>query len=381
VVRAAFLISIILLSGCEERELQVSREPLGVQMMRAAPELRGEKFSTLLNFESASDLAFVTIFPAPARIDGRKSHTGQSSLLLPGNVQRVQINLLAVLGDRAFPADWTLVGGYLWSAKPTTVTVRCGSGAATTSRIPAGRWTPVMTEIDPAQSAGVVEVNINRPAGAGLRIDDVMLIDNHKTLFDGGETGATWSIQRRGLHLICERLGAFNFSLRNGEMSDQGWQPDEIGEMRARFRSGNRTMTIYTDGRAYRDGIYQPVQRQNEDPMYAAQHAAPAEIKMAAEFGRVDRQTRGDSDNDGYNETSGAYQLFAAGPRIEFTIIPQTPALVRPIIEIANLPTGKIIATIEGRLVEKTVRTTQGHVLMELPSRLERPALVNVRVQ
>src|SRR5438876_8723319 len=115
----------------------------------------------------------------------------------------------------------------------------------------------------------MLEIFFNHPAGAGVRIDDVMLIDNHKTLFDGGEGAAAWTIQRRGLHLICERKNVFRFSLDSSEMSESGWEPDEIGEMRARFHSPGRTLTIYTDGRAYRDGDYMPVQRQNEDPMYA----------------------------------------------------------------------------------------------------------------
>jgi hypothetical protein len=140
-------------------------------------------------------------------------------------------------------------------------------------------------------------------------------------------------------------------------------------------------LTLYADGRAYRDGEYKPVRSQSEDPMFAAQHQAPADIKLAAEFGRVDRRSAGDANNDGYNEAVGAYQLIASGPRLEFTLTPHTPALVQPVLEIANLPEGKVIATIEGQLVEKITRTKEGHVLVELPSRIERPAVVNVRVQ
>jgi hypothetical protein len=152
--------------------------------------------------------------------------------------------------------------------------------------------------------------------------------------------------------------------------------------MRARFHSGkNKTLTLYTDGRAYRDGEFKPVRSQNEDPMYAAQHKMPAEIKIAPEFGRVDRRSKGDADNDGYNETTGAYQLISSGNRMEFVITPHSPSLVRPILEIANLPPGKVMATVEGRLVEKTARTSDGHALIELPTRIERATTVNIRVQ
>src|SRR4051812_46156521 len=109
--RFSALLVVALMCGCgSEREVAPPPEPLGVQLMRVSPELRTQKFSTLLNFETPNETAFVTTSPPGAKIDSRFAHTGKSSLLLPPLTQSVKVSLLAVLGDRTFPADWTLAG-------------------------------------------------------------------------------------------------------------------------------------------------------------------------------------------------------------------------------------------------------------------------------
>jgi hypothetical protein len=115
----------------------------------------------------------------------------------------------------------------------------------------------------------------------------------------------------------------------------------------------------------------------------ARQHAAPAEVTIAAEsMGRVNRSTAGDADNDGYNESRGAYQIVARGERIEMTLTPRAAApLSRPVLEIAGLPPGAIRVTMEGRLVAGASRLPNGDVLIELPGEIVRPVLVNIRVQ
>ena len=113
----------------------------------------------------------------------------------------------------------------------------------------------------------------------------------------------------------------------------------------------------------------------------AASHASPAEVKVPSQFGRVDRNTPGDEDNDGYNEARGSYELLAAASRFEVTIAPRTALLARPVLEIANLPAGSVLATIEGQLIPNPHRLPSGNVLIELPARLERAAIVSVRVE
>jgi hypothetical protein len=51
------------------------------------------------------------------------------------------------------------------------------------------------------------------------------------------------------------------------------------------------------------------------------------------------------------------------------------------VLQIAGLPQGKALVTIEGRLVEKSTRLKDGQLLVELPARITRATLVTVRIQ
>ena len=99
-------------------------------------------------------------------------------------------------------------------------------------------------------------------------------------------------------------------------------------------------------------------------------------------MGRVDRNTPGDANNDGYNETTGSYRIIAQSPRIEFRFVPArgTPD-PRPVLEISGLPFGKVLATLEGRLIEGSQRAADGSLLLELPATIDRAATVDVRVE
>ena len=50
-------------------------------------------------------------------------------------------------------------------------------------------------------------------------------------------------------------------------------------------------------------------------------------------------------------------------------------------LEITGRPPGKAIVTLEGRLVEKTLRLEDGTLLAYLPAIIERPTTVNVHVK
>ena len=61
-------------------------------------------------------------------------------------------------------------------------------------------------------------------------------------------------------------------------------------------------------------------------------------------------------------------------------ITPQNVGLTGAVLEIAELPPGKVLATMEGQLVDRIVRLDDGRVLIELPGTLDRPTMLNVRV-
>ena len=117
------------------------------------------------------------------------------------------------------------------------------------------------------------------------------------------------------------------------------------------------------------------------DPLYAADAQSPADVLVAEEMGRVNRSTPGDANNDGYNEAAGAYELLATGPRLELKLSPRAVPIVRPVLEISGMPPGKVLVTVEGRLIDQTSRLDDGRLLLELPVRIDRPTIINVRIE
>ena len=108
---------------------------------------------------------------------------------------------------------------------------------------------------------------------------------------------------------------------------------------------------------------------------------SPGEIQIAEDLGRVERNSIGDANHDGYNETLGSYQLKAAGPRLEFVISPKTNKIFHPIIEIAGLPRGKLLINIEGKVVEKYGWLKNGNAVFEMPVLVDRPITVELKSQ
>ena len=152
----------------------------------------------------------------------------------------------------------------------------------------------------------------------------------------------------------------------------------------ATFSSPGKTrwLTVYSDGRTYWDGKYQPLSANaTSDATLAREHDSPGTVTVAEGMGRLNRNSDGDANNDGYNERLGAYEAIASGPRMEVTLAPRGVALVRPIIEVANLPAGKPRVTLEGRLVESLTRLSNGNILIEVPARIEQPATLNIRAE
>jgi len=138
---------------------------------------------------------------------------------------------------------------------------------------------------------------------------------------------------------------------------------------------------IYGDGRQYIDGVLKPLGIKPSVVIdIQTYHDNPARLEIAEDFGRLNRNSPGDHNNDGYDETSGAYQIIASGPRLEFTLSPRSGLLVRPVVEIAGLPAGPLSATMDGRWVDRMVHLENGSVLIELPGESAFPVTVNVKV-
>ena len=396
-VRAALAV-VALLGGCARHHATPDAAAPAVTLAssRSVYAVPARRISNLLNFETPLDMQFVVGDPASSiAIDAGASREGSHSLFISAATRSITIKLPTLIEGRPFPADWTLLGGYFYSDAPAYIAVSYDvagrSVIARTVGIGAGAWTPVLLDLTAAGALpteiGTLRFQFTPSPGHAICCDDVELIDNHDTIIDTANEGSgvpPWSVKRAGLSYMISRPGQFSCSLVTADAQQGGWSVSDTNPARAQFVSRGKPslLTVYPDGRTYCDGTFRTISSSLADAAeQTAQNDSPAEISLPAEQGRVNRTTTGDADNDGYNESLGAYQLVAAGPRVEFTISPRTPVLSRPVVEIANLPLGEVRVTMEGRLIDGARRLGNGNLLIELPARIQRPTLVNVRVQ
>jgi hypothetical protein len=416
-----FLVALLAaLPGCAgDRSLDIreDHEPIGTQLLRAVPALKEDRFNALLDFESNDDAIFCSTVGGSGAIATDKPHTGRAAYKIDAATQRFSIKLSSLLAGRKFPDTWTLAGGYFYTEQPTKITIGFQPAMKGCEPrdvdLPGGEWTAVFAEL-PAdfspQTVPSLVFDLKSPHGS-VWCDDVLLIDNYKVLTSPSEDSAAspasaaiapssvftadvaagvmppWLVLRRGLNFLGSAPGRFDFKLVTDEFSTGGWEVNEANPMRARFHavvgpsSPAPALTIYADGRAFLNGQYKPMSVAARDPMLAQQHQSPAQIEVADGMGRVDRNTPGDANNDGYNETTGSYRIIAFGPRIELRFIPSKSPELSPILEFSGLPFGNALVTLEGRLVEKSTRTSSGTLLVELPARIDRPVTVDVRIE
>ena len=415
--QALFVAAVAALSGCTENAPNVQRptppplttEPIGVQMARVQPRLKGLPFRVLLDFERPTDLAFLSPGAPSPTISSDQSHTGQSSLkIAPG---RFEVKLASLLpSGGSFPGNWTLAGAYFHAdgpapsteqSPPATVTVayRLPSSLQpllqrTVPLLPGNAWTGVFLDLTQLptvphnNSAEVGLLTFQVDAAQPVCCDDVLLMNNSRTIEEppaGAPAESGWTIRENGLAIVVDRPSHFRAKIDTPEANPRGgWTVEESSDLRVRFvSSAGETWTLYNDGRQYIGGKCDPLKSVGDAAaaMYVRAHDAPAEMIVADEFGRIDRDTPGDRNNDGYNETRGAYQLIARGGRFQVTLKPAAAALARPVLEIAGLPAGNPMITVEGQWVEKSTRLSNGNLLIDLPLLVERPITINVHIR
>jgi hypothetical protein len=366
-------------------------EPIATQVQRAAPDLKGQRFSNLLNFEMPADTIFVSTTDLKISADESTAHTGRSSLKIIGNSGQIKIKLSSLMRNRPFPDKWTLVGAYFYSEKSAGITTICEvSGqviAKNTTTLPPHTWTAAMADLSDApgtDSHAEPSFSFLIDGRAPVWCDDVMLIDNTKYLFGNGTSSDQWSIAQSGFNIFCIAPGAFSTRLKTADSTPAGWRLEEANALRARFSSDgtNKRLTIYRDGRSYWDGEFRALSvKVQTEPAWRDEQNSPAEIEVPEFMGRVNRRSDGDANNDGYNESRASYQIIATGPRLQMKIIPRSVAVLAPTFEIAGFPPGNVLVTIEGRLIENTLRLQDGTLLVQIPARIERPTTVDLRVE
>ncbi len=358
-------------------------EPLGLQMVRTEAQLKGYPFRALLGFEAETDAVFMKV-DGQGGMNSGQQHTGRGSFVIERGSRGVGVKLGSLFSGSEFPGRWVLAGAYFYAERAERLTAVYevdGVGLASAHvEIPARQWTPVMLDIAAVTDGkrlpiGTLRFGFDAPLAQRVWCDDVLVIDNSQVHVNSG-----WVIRERGFGFMIEKAGVFREVLRTPEASEQGWVLEEASGLRARFRSRGsaKWCTIYPDGRRIVDGKMSLLGGANSAAI--DHHVNPGEVTIAAEYGRVERNSIGDSNNDGYAELSGSYQILAMSPRIELTLSPRGKALYCPVLEVCGLGAGGVLVNMEGRVVESVARLADGRVLVVLPGTLVRPTLVSLRV-
>lgn len=395
----SLLLLLVVVAGCASNAPAPDVDPgppIGLAVMRAVPQLKMQRFTTLLDFENEFDAVFVVAPGGGAVLDGSVAHTGSRSLQVAASVSELQIKLGSLMRGRSFPGGWLLAGAQLRSPSGGAVTIELRLDETVLSRasvnLTPGEWTAAMVDLTgvsesilTAADPGKLLLVIKRQAGGSIWVDDVLLVDNSQTLLDGSgpEALTPLTVRKRGLKVSAEVPGRFAVVLDAVEGSVDGWFVDEVSPLRARFVSDARgsQIVVYGNGVGFWDGQMRLLGAGGaSETDRKRSHASPLTVEIDESLGRLRRTTAGDENNDGYNERLGAYQIEAAGPRIELVLRPTTP-VVLPVFEITNLPRGRVLANVEGRLVETHTRLKDGTVLLELPMRIDRVTRVYLRVQ
>jgi len=356
------------------------------------------RVSDLLTFESPVDLVFVKS-DGNIVLDETYAQTGRRSLKIPPSATRVELNLPSLMTGRPFPADWTLVClfarcdsdatvGITYGQRSRMINLKPGSWSAVTQQIVDwGPSTDMRAHQQPEQ-AQPTPVVLTIQATSPVWIDDVTLVDNQSTLVgtddDGDDFAGAFSFRRRGFEIVGGTMGSFQVRLAASEASENGWTFVDGNAWRIRLRSAGAKhfMTVWRDGRVYTDGQYGTYTRHGDlDDILIQQHTSPAQLDINEAQGRVDYNSAGDANNDGYAEREGVYQVVAFGPRLDIKMTPGPGGVARPILELSGLPPGKVIVTVEGRLATELLRLPDGHVLVELPIKIERPVTVKIRLE
>ena len=397
-------------------------------------ELKGQRYRTLLNFENGSDTVFVQ-GDSPLQITPG-GHGGGSALAVPGGSGRLSVNITSLLYGKPLGDTWTLLGAYFRSPAVADVSLVLEADGLVLRKsratLPGGVWTFAAIDLaaDPAVENRLsaareirliieptrpqlavdgVDAGLNGGRGGGggdsggrvgragggngsggggaLLLDDVLLSNNTTLLVNTASADSLdgWAVVRRGGGYLIVAPGRFNMQLPDAASDANGWTLIEANPLRARFhapRGATGDLTVFVDGRSMWDGRFRslapsgsPVER------LAAEHETPAEFRTDEATARLERNTPGDANNDGYNEHLGAYTLVALGSRVEFTIVPRTPSLTWPIVQIRDLPPGQVRATIEGKLIDTHTRLPDGTLLLKLPVRIDQPARVQVTIE
>ena len=373
---AALSLSLLALGGCAHQPKAAINADvlLGRQLQKQDAELIGQQFRTLLDFEHPQDAVFVTRSVA----GNATGHTGSVALRADS---RAIVNVSSLLFGSTLPGTWRLIGGYVRGPGGRTSATLLADGrdiARTARDAPAGidLFIAIDLTAEPCRRALATakRIEVRFEAAGPFALDDVLLVDNRRTLVNtAAEPRLGWAVSVDGLSLAIA-APSFRTTVPLLAGDSGGWAIEEANAVRVRLRDAHGGVwTILPDGRSIRDGQTATISGGRMSP-------SPAEVTVDDATGRLDRETPGDADNDGYNERLGAYQIVATGPRVKLRLAPRGDSTEPPVIEVHGLPREANTVTVDGRLIKQTVRLADGTLLVLVPIALAEPVELTVGV-
>jgi hypothetical protein len=338
------------------------------------------RVSVLLGFESAVDGVFVRGADT-AVVEGR-GRNGSGAL----EVRRdVIVKVGSLLSGREWPGGWTVMGAWVRAEQGGSVSMSVKDGETVLARrvikIGKGQWSPAMVDIletDQATTPDVAKMTLGIEFSGDGRcwVDDVQVADNSYAWVDNPKGG--WGIRRKGFNVIVEQPAKFVLRLATEEVAG-GWKVIEANPVRARFQNAEgKVGAVYADGRSYWDGVFRPL---------AAGIADVTGLRVAVDEdqGRLERNSPGDANHDGYNELEGAYRVVATdGARklgVKLSPGDKSGAGAGAVLVVRGLAAGEVRVTVEGEMVRDVVRLADGSVMAVVPAAVERDLAVEYSVR
>lgn len=295
------------------------------------------------------------------RIDGR---IPKSPGVAPAGAHEAMLRVEALTRGRPWPGRWTLLEIELHSSVAETLSLSFADapGSAPIPLTGGGRQT---LRIPLTSKPADVKLRSTSPSGFAGKVEfrRLRLLDDRWTVWDDG-----WKVERTaGLLTLTPTSGT---PIR---VSADAWRVTEAGVLRAvLMHASGRGGAVYASGRVSADPFA---------PDLAPRDATRVTVALPDDQGRLDRQTEGDTDGDGFNDRLGATVIRVAENTRRLTLSVSAPAPARrPAFEFRGLPAGTVTALWEGRLVTTHLRLPDGTLLLELPGDLGPESRLELRV-
>jgi|GEM_PF-4558940 len=327
-----------------------------------AMDLGGVPFTNVMDFESpTTDRVYIT---GKVKFEKSAAFTGKYGISIPAG-QSIRVRMGAALIGREFPGRWKYFGFHAQSSSPARLRVRWHDAglAREALSVDVDKLSREWIELFAPADLGKLELElINESAEqVSIGIDDFILCDPELVVQQPDQS--TIGLERTQLGWYLESKEGRIYAGRWDPMSG-GVRPIENSPLRVIFMDARGKQFSFDS-----NGLRRPT----IDP------EALLDFTVLDESARIDRNSAGDSDQDGYDESSGSYQIHALLPTVSLRASPKEKSVDRSMLEIVNLPPGEVRVTVEGQLVERVHRFPDGRVLIELPITIDRPTLIEIR--